>query len=124
MGHAPQLAGSPPLPTPPRRGGPAVYGEQPWLDVTAGHASGGRRHLLRSLVVVPEEHRRVIAATHDHARALADNLGKQGFEITGVEPTQWSLRKPRRRGDILVTIAITAPAGPVNWGPPTGPPAT
>lgn len=71
-----------------------------------------------------EEQRRVVAATHDHARALADNLRKQGFEIVGVEPTNWRLRKARRRGDVLVTIAIASTPAPTNWGPPTGPPAT
>jgi hypothetical protein len=71
-----------------------------------------------------EEHRRVVAATQDHARALADNLGNQGFEVVGVEPTMWHLRKVRRRGDIRVTIVITAPPAPTTWAPPTGPPAT
>jgi DNA-binding NtrC family response regulator len=71
-----------------------------------------------------EEHRRVVAATQDHARALADNLRNQGFEVSAVEPARWHLRKQRRRGDVLVTIDVTTPPRPANWAPPTGPPAS
>lgn len=81
-----------------------------------------------------EEHRRVVADTEIHARALADNLVNQGYAIVEQRPEQWTLRKARRRGDHLVTIAIARPwspgrqppgAPPVSpaWGPPTGPAA-
>jgi hypothetical protein len=72
-----------------------------------------------------EEHRRVAAATAANARALADNLVNQGYVVEGGDATAWRLRKPRRRGDIVVTIIIGQPraSNPAHWGPPTGPPA-
>jgi len=75
-----------------------------------------------------EEHRRVVATTSTNARALSDNLVNQGYRVDVVAPTHWILRKVRRRGDIVVTVAITQPdrwpaAASPAWGPPTGPPA-
>lgn len=72
-----------------------------------------------------EEHRRVVAATSTNARALADNLVNQGYVYEGGDAAAWRLRKPRRRGDIVVTISIggPGPAAAAPWGPPTGPPA-
>lgn len=75
------------------------------------------------------EQRRVAAETAVHARALADNLTRQGFVVESQHPEQWTLRKPRRRGDIVVLIAIAMPFGATQggapaWGPPSGPPAT
>lgn len=77
------------------------------------------------------EHRRVVAETAVHAAALADNLARQGFIVESRAPHEWSLRKSRRRGDVTVTVAITAPTlpppppggGGQPWGPPAGPPA-
>lgn len=71
-----------------------------------------------------DENRRVVAATHDHARALADNLRNQGYEVVSVEPAHWVLRRTRRRMTSVVTIAVRASPDPTNWAPPTGPPAT
>lgn len=83
------------------------------------------------------EHRRVVAETAAHAAALADNLARQGFVVESQTAHEWLLRKPRRRGDITVTVAIGVPvpspgtppppprppAGGPAWGPPAGPPA-
>lgn len=69
-----------------------------------------------------------------NARALAENLVNQGYEVTTANDAAWILRKRRRRGDVVVTIVIQsapAPAGPPAtappppagspWGPPSGP---
>ena len=68
------------------------------------------------------EHRRVIAETTAHARALAQNLAKQEFVVEAHTDDEWLLRKKRRRGDITVTILIRQPQRPVPWDPPSGPP--
>lgn len=77
-----------------------------------------------------EEHRRVVADTEIHARALADNLVNQGYTVVEQGLSQWTLHKTRRRGDQIVVIAIARPWGvgtpdapPPSWGPPTGPAA-
>ena len=80
------------------------------------------------------EHRRVAAETAVHAQALAQNLAKQEFVVESQTPTEWTLRKRRRRGDITVTISIRQPTQPGKplrpptppskfWPPPSGPPA-
>lgn len=71
------------------------------------------------------EHRRVLAQSIQHAQALAENLIASGFVIEQQTPTEWFLRKRRKRlGDITTTIGIgQRPADP--WAPPpvpTGPP--
>ena len=67
-----------------------------------------------------EEHRRVVAATAAHARALAENLVNSGFVVTEATAMSWRLRKRRRRGDIVTTIAIQQPTI-LPWAPPSGP---
>ena len=81
------------------------------------------------------EQRRVAAETSDHAQALAQNLAKRGFVVESQTAAVWTLRKARRRGDIVVTISISRPSqrlAPLRppsppskfWPPPSGPPAT
>ncbi len=83
------------------------------------------------------EHRRVAAETSDHAKALVQNLAKQEFVVESRTAAVWTLRKARRRGDIVVTISISQPSqhgAPLRpssslsssrvWPPPSGPPAT
>ncbi|MBA3289291.1 MAG: hypothetical protein H0U21_14960 [Acidimicrobiia bacterium] len=72
-----------------------------------------------------EEGRRVAADTEIHARALADNLAKQGYVVESRRADEWTLRRPRRRGDQIVTIAISRPWGapPPGTGRPLPPPA-
>ena len=81
------------------------------------------------------EHRRVAAETSDHAKALAQNLAKQEFVVESRTAAVWTLRKSRRRGDIVVTISISQPSQPGAplrppsppskfWPPPSGPSAT
>ncbi len=76
----------------------------------------------------------MVAETEVHAAALADNLARQDFVVESQTPHEWILRKPRRRGDITVSVTIKLPPGPPGpppppppmgggqpWGPPTGP---
>jgi hypothetical protein len=74
------------------------------------------------------ENRRVAAQTAAHAQGLTDNLQKQGFVVETQAAHEWILRKRRRRGDHVVTIAITQPSmlqptspppPPTDWAPPT-----
>jgi hypothetical protein len=66
------------------------------------------------------EHRRVIAQTAVHARAVADNLVNQGYRIDQQHPAEWTLRRRRWWNDSVVTIAIQMPFGDV--APPVPPP--
>lgn len=75
------------------------------------------------------ENRRVAAQSAAHAQGLADNLSKQGFIVESQAAHAWLLRKKRRRGDHVVTIAIEQPSilqpapttstrSPGDWAPP------
>lgn len=70
-----------------------------------------------------------MASGVDNARALAENLINQGYQVTVATDAAWELRKRRRRGDIVMTVVIQAvspapsvPPADSPWGPPTGPP--
>ncbi|MDA3032085.1 MAG: hypothetical protein O3B90_07115 [Actinomycetota bacterium] len=80
------------------------------------------------------ENRRVAADSSAHAQGLTDNLTKQGFALESQSAGEWTLRKERRRGDHVVTIAISQPSviqqpnlvtpptsgssASANWAPP------
>jgi len=75
-------------------------------------------------VGMAQEHRRVAAQSAAHAQGLTDNLLKQKFVVESQTSGEWMLRKKRRRGDVVVTIAIMQPSmihpvvPPVSWAPP------
>jgi hypothetical protein len=83
-----------------RRGGSARFCGIAYADLMAG------------------EHRRVAAQSAAHAQGLADNLSQQGFVVESQATHEWVLRKKRRRGDHVVTIAITQPAMVQPAAPP------
>jgi hypothetical protein len=69
-----------------------------------------------------EERRTVAADSPDRARAAAQALVHQGYELVSETAGEIVVRKARRRGDEVVVIRVMGRAGPAGALPPPPPP--